>query len=270
MNKYLATDLDGTLLYPKLKYTYVSSENIKSLKIFDGNVIIVSGRNQLFVKKICKQLGIEETYVSCNGAVVSYKGKEIFLKYIDTNILNKIINHVKNTYKQYKIILFDNKGNLYSICDDYNRSTKMEQDYLKKHPKIGYKTNKNMNKIQKLIEQKDSITKINVVLAEEQKLELYNYLKDNNYNISYVICKGSLEITAPNISKGQSLKFLTDYMQLNPNDVYVAGDDKNDISMFETYKHSFLINHQDNLYLTDKVMFVVDKFKDIAKHIKEE
>ena len=68
MTKYLATDLDGTLFYPKLKSTYVSKENIEALKVFNKNVIIVSGRNQLFAKKICKFLSINETFIACNGA----------------------------------------------------------------------------------------------------------------------------------------------------------------------------------------------------------
>ena len=48
MIKLLATDLDGTLFYPKRKFTLMTRKNAKFLKDFynaGGKVMLVTGRN---------------------------------------------------------------------------------------------------------------------------------------------------------------------------------------------------------------------------------
>ena len=270
MNKYLATDLDGTLFFPKLKTTYVSKENINTLKKFNNNIIIVSGRNQLFIKKVCKFLSIDETYVACNGAVISYKGRQIYTNYINTKIANDIIQYVKKTYPIYKIILFDSNGKIYSLCDDINRAKLQEKHRAKNSPKTAYTTNKNANKINQLLSKDNTIIKLNIYLDDKEKIKLYDFLFSKEYDLSYALCKGSLEITGKNINKGIGLKYLTKYMNLDNNNVYVAGDDKNDLPMFENFNNSFLINHPDNNDLKNKVKYTLDKFKDIEYYLKEE
>lgn len=270
MTKYLATDLDGTLLYPKLKNNYMCKANIDALKVFNKNVIIVSGRNQLFAKKICNFLSIKETFIACNGAAICCEGKEIFLQHIDTAQLNELIDYVKKTYSKYTMILFDSKGNLYSICDDINRAIETEKKHLTNFPKIAYTTDKNIDTINELLSKENSIIKINVALDYDGKIELYNYLNSCNYDFTLAICNGSLEITARGINKGASLKRLTEYMKLSNDDVYVIGDDKNDLSMFNEYPNSFLINHDNNKDLHNKVKHVLDSFKDIKNYIKED
>ena len=270
MKKYLATDLDGTLLYPRLKYTYVAKENINVINKFDGNTIIVSGRNQSFVKKICKYLNIEETYIACNGACVSHKGKIILTQCIDTDLVNEIIDYVISNFDNYKIILFDTNGKLYSLSDNIEKVKQEEYEYNRQFPKISYKTNTNKSLIKKLLKQKQSIIKFTINLKDNKKIDLYNKLLEKNLPLSYAICKHALEITAKNVTKGDALNYLTNHMKLDSNDVYVIGDDKNDLSMFTNYKNSFLINHGDNLDLSNNVKYVLNKFKDITQYIKEE
>lgn len=58
MPKILATDLDGTLFYPKRRITMISKRNLKFIRDFvdNGNkLLIVSGRNVKFAKKVEKK-----------------------------------------------------------------------------------------------------------------------------------------------------------------------------------------------------------------------
>lgn len=270
MKKYLATDLDGTLLYPRLKYTLIPKVNINALKKFNDNIIIVSGRNQEFVTKICKYLNIEETYIACNGASIYYKGEPILTKHIDSALVKEIINYVTSRFDKYKIILFDTYGKLYSLSDNVEQSIQKEKEYFHKFPKLSYTTNTNIKDINNLLNTKESIIKFNIILTDKEKMDLYHHLSNIDLPLSYAICKHSLEITADNVTKGEALHFLTQHMNLDSNDVYVIGDDKNDLSMFLKYHNSFLVNHGDNLDLIPYVKHVLNNFKEITHYIKEE
>ena len=46
-------------------------------------------------------------------------------------------------------------------------------------------------------------------------------------------------------------------MNINEKDVYVVGDDKNDVSMFKEYKNSFLIKTDNNADLCNHVKYVL-------------
>ena len=268
--KYLATDLDGTLMKPLRKYSYVSKKNKDAIKGFKNNVIIVSGRNQPFVKNICKELGIKETFVACNGASIYLDGKEIFLATLNKNVVTTITEYVTKKFIDYKVIIFDTKGKLYSFSDNTQKSIEVEKDYRKRLPTTSYLTNKNMKKINELLRSENSITKMNVATSEENKKELYEYLKNIFPELSYSLCINSLEVTAKDCNKGSALVKLTNTMKLKNDDVYVIGDDNNDIAMFEQYKNSFLVKSNTNTHLNSKVLHVLESFKDIQNYIKEE
>ena len=69
MAKYIATDLDGTLLAPLDIQNLIPNANREIIKEFDGT-IICSGRNPSFIQGVCKELNLEENFVAFNGAVI--------------------------------------------------------------------------------------------------------------------------------------------------------------------------------------------------------
>ena len=65
MRKVLATDLDGTLFYPRRKISMIAKRNYRMLEghfAKQGKVVIVTGRNVPFSKKVAKKL-METTYI---------------------------------------------------------------------------------------------------------------------------------------------------------------------------------------------------------------
>lgn len=270
MTKYLATDLDGTLLHPTRKYSYVCKENKEAIKIFNENVIIVSGRNPKFIKNVCKEINIKETFVACNGASIYANGKELMSFPIDINIVNDIIKYTKDNFSDYTIILFDNHSNIYSITSDLEKSLSLEKEIKKRNPKTAYIANRNIKTINKLLQTPDSIIKLNVALNKVDKQKLFDYLKSNNYKLSYSICINSVEITDNNVNKGTSLLKLVNHLKLNHDDILVIGDDTNDLPMFELFKNSFLVKSKTNKHLEEKVSCILEKFKDISNKVEEQ
>lgn len=271
MIKYLATDLDGTLLFPKSKDNYVCEDNKEVLKLFDkDNIIIVSGRNPKFIKKVCKELAIKESFVACNGASIYLDGKEIFLSYIKTSIVNKLIEFVKSNSDNYSIILFDAFNNTYSICSNIDEATKQENYLKSQHPKLVTITNKDLNKINELLNKENSIIKVNFAIPYNQRLEMYDYIKKENIKVNPVICKNSLEIVNYGIDKGSSLIKLLDAMKINKDETCVIGDDNNDESMIKYFKNSFLISNGTNKSLESNAKYILNHFTDLKNYLKEE
>ena len=70
MIKALATDLDGTLFYPKRKLRLMRSKNVRFLKklISQGKkVILVTGRNRLVSSKVAELLSVVTGRLSLMG-----------------------------------------------------------------------------------------------------------------------------------------------------------------------------------------------------------
>lgn len=268
--KYLATDLDGTLLEPKLKHSYVSKENKDIVELFKKNVIIISGRNPLFVKKVCKELNIKETFVASNGSSIYLNGKEIVSLRHKKEFILRTIEYIKTHFNDYKIVVFDSSGKIYSISDDTEKNIAIERKYKKESPKTSYITIKNKQTIKRIINKDNEITKINIVMSEDKKKELCDYLSNIYPNLCYSISRHCLEITPAEGNKGDALIKLTKAMKLKNEDVYVIGDDYNDLSMFKCYHNSFLVKNEFNKELESQVLHPLNKFKDLKYYIKED
>ncbi|HOC80553.1 MAG TPA: HAD hydrolase family protein, partial [Bacilli bacterium] len=85
MKKIIATDLDGTLFYPKRRVRMISSRNKDFIRKYideGGKVIIVSGRNYFFSHKVVSVIDRPVDVLSCNSAYISCDGqiiRELFL-----------------------------------------------------------------------------------------------------------------------------------------------------------------------------------------------
>ena len=87
MNKLLATDLDGTLFYPKEKKRMIEDDNLKVLRDFadEGNeVVIISGRSLNYCLKVKKRVNRNVGLICFNGSLVY---KDAWGKQRDSSII---------------------------------------------------------------------------------------------------------------------------------------------------------------------------------------
>lgn len=59
---------------------------------------------------------------------------------------------------------------------------------------------------------------------------------------SYISDVNCMDFMPKHVSKGASLKYLLDHLQIQPEEVACAGDSFNDVSMFELVPHSFVMS----------------------------
>ena len=171
MAKYIATDLDGTLLAPLDIQNLIPNANREIIKEFDGT-IICSGRNPSFIQGVCKELNLEENFVAFNGAVIYKNGKQILKKKLDKEIINRIIDFVKEKYDFYVIFLMSDDSKIYTLNSNKEERQKVEEQEVIDFPRHRYISIKDEDEIYELINENKHIVKLNIILNPIQAIKV--------------------------------------------------------------------------------------------------
>lgn len=205
--KILASDFDNTL--------YVSDEdvlmkNVQSIKKFvsEGNLFcIVTGRSYTGIKVLLNKYSVPYNYLICED------GAKIFNN-MDYAIYTKLIP--KN-----KVILIKETipNSYYYYLDD------------------GYNKTENINDcVRVAIEYKNRDDALKLLDEIKNKVSVFGYLSSFHINI-----------TDCNVNKKMALKILCDLEELNINNLYVIGDDVNDLEMLNEFPSAIMSGHTDDL-----------------------
>jgi len=262
MVRVIATDLDGTLLRPKKKYSLVEKENKKYIKDFYGDIVLVSGRTPKFCAKICKCLKIHHNFIALNGAVIVKEGKVIYRQSMKKTSLINLIDFIKQNYNNFEILIMDKYDKIYSYSSKSKMSSKL------KHLKHAVKNGKLHDKI---ITGNKKAKKILTDHTEIYKIIIYSDCSDDMHNLishkfkdhfSFFPSDHSIEISPIGTNKGEALQYLINTTKVKKDEVYVVGDGSNDISMFDLFKNSFAIENAPN-YVKIKAKHTISKFSDL-------
>lgn len=252
MIKLIATDLDGTLFYPKKKIKLLIKKNIKFLKnyIESGNrVILVSGRNFHIVERIKRKLKNNVDMLACNGSAL-YKDGEVIedspmshddvKRLYDDNLENKnIISWIYMTDK-HNMILVPNKMNWFlTIC--YRIGMLFQFGYRgsylfgKKH---FFKMLDNHEvKIYKAM----CIFGLGEKGIKKAALEYPKLLEKYGNVFEMYQSHESIELMNKGVNKATSLLKYIDRINLDIDEVAVVGDSGNDVPLFQVFPNSFVM-----------------------------
>ena len=112
--KVIATDLDGTLFYPKRRVRMIDTNNKLFLRKFidnGGRVVLVSGRNIRYLEKVKRKLKRPVDAIGCNGAFIKVDDKFIKKSPMNNQRLLKVLGEMN---KRYKI------AGVFLMCEEYN------------------------------------------------------------------------------------------------------------------------------------------------------
>ncbi|MGM9874143.1 MAG: HAD-IIB family hydrolase [Bacilli bacterium] len=253
MSKLLATDLDGTLFYPKNISRCIPKKNVKFLRKFidEGNkVVVVSSRSSFFTKKLSVEIDRPIDFLNCSSAEIISDGKVIRSKTIPNNVLKKILDEIDEKFKPAAFLLTSKKYPII-IKDLHRKSTFFKCFYgLYEWFQFSYREDYLLN---------NDIFDEEVANGEIYKVMIFYGLRRKNGEISKEINKiirsdypeiesswSSIlnELTPKDCSKGEGLEYYCNAKGIDPKDVYVVGDSGNDISMFNSFhENSFAMKH---------------------------
>ena len=205
--KLFVTDYDNTLFIDDVSIL----ENIKMIKELQKNnfyVVISTGRSLPSIKEKIKEYNIPFDYLTCaDGSIIYDKNNEIIKFYeIKKDIINEIINYKNQiTHEEIQISYENGYSNLLDL------SKKISGINIVIHNStITDKTNSLFNDL-------------------KTKFPSYNYLVYNHDPYSFYCIKQK------NVSKAKGIEFLSEYLNIKRENIYVIGDSDNDLEMLIEY-----------------------------------
>ena len=265
MVRVITTDLDGTLLKPKKKFSLVEKENKKFIKEFYGDIVLCSGRNAKFCAKICNKLKIEHNFIALNGAIIVKNGNVIYSQSIKKTNLISLFNCLKDNYNNYEFLIFDKYDKITSYSTLKKSKAKLKN--FKQHLKNGRLHNKikvSNKTTEKYLNDKTPIYKALIYSEKAEAIGNFLFSKYNEH-FEFFISDHSIEISPKGVNKGKALKHLISTTNVKDDEVFVVGDGINDLSLFENFENSFLVTNEKN-HLKIKTKYKIEKFSDLKKH----
>lgn len=249
--KLLAIDLDGTLFYPKRKKTLISTKNLKFIREFlalGNKVVLVTSRNQKFAEMTAETIGYPLDLICTNGAQIILNGKLIQDIYFAKHEALKVYEELSAIMTPLSWFLDTNK---YRNMMYINTNSKPLQKFFEYYYKFQgiYREDYYADKELFLKELKEGhvyrlLMYFGIRKKNHKKARLLNkFIRDNYPDLESSWIGSMIELAPRQINKGNSLKYLINQINFNPENVYVAGDSGNDISMFKAFQNSFVMKH---------------------------
>ena len=247
MIKLIASDLDGTIIDGSNSISKDNLKAIDSLRKENIPLVICTGKTYALSKDVCKNLHARFGIFGNGSQIVDLStGNEILSKYLSLSeikacysIIQKYDLHV-HAYTETSIItpkllymdlrnsiLFPDKVNI-KIVDSVLDYAKAEKEPILK---LIVSSTSSLLKVKEELEKATNLNIIHIT-----KTGIY---KDNVINKEYEY----LDISPLNATKGNALQVLSNYLDVQKDDILSIGDNINDIDMFKVSNISVVVNN---------------------------
>lgn len=267
--KAFATDLDGTLLYKN----EISQSNLKAIRMLKQSGVIpifVTGRIYTSALYYAQKHDLNIPIIGCNGAVVAnVEGEIISYSPIEDEISLKIAELCDKNDLYYH---FYDLNTFYSRVMRTNRikhlTRSMDEDILFQVEMLF--SDKAINTA---LERGRGIAKFVINTSEDKVEEIFSGLDLGKIEITKS-GPNSVEIMRSGITKYKGLEVLSNYCDINVNQIAAIGDYNNDIPMIENTGFGIAMEnaldsvkeHADYITLSN----VDDGVAEAIKHLYEE
>ncbi len=276
MPKVIATDLDGTLFYPKKTFRMISSYNIEFLRKFidSGNrVVIVSGRNHFFSDKVVAKINRPVDIIGCNSAFIKIDNQVVKETFFEKGRIQEILKEISKEFHPSAYFIMSKKENFVFNKTGASRMIKPAYFLYYLFQGVYREPYRQDDKVFLQELEKGEIYKIMVFVGVGKKrkkraLEMNKIIREKyGSEIESSWIGEFLELTPKDCSKANGIKFYLDYLKINHDNVMVVGDSGNDISMFNEFsEHSFCMEHSSPT-VQKYAKHVIRRFSDLEKFV---
>ena len=276
MNKVIATDLDGTLFYPKRRIKMITKDNLRFAREHidkGGRLVLVSGRNSTYLQKVQEKINRPVDMIGCNSAFIVANGEYIKNVTFEPKTIIRILKEIDETYHPRGYLVMSNEGHFISY-----------QKFDTLFYRIGYALwNAFEGAYKEPFEVNTELFKKILESGKARKIMVFFGIGQKNIARSKEANKGIrekyqnelesswsnefIELSPFGCSKSEGLKYYLDYLKINHSDIYVVGDSGNDISMFNSFpENSFCMSHA-SLSVSKYAKHTLKRFADLEKYI---
>lgn len=279
MGKLIATDLDGTLFYPKKRIYMIKRKSLRFLRNHidnGGKLVLVSGRNSEYLQKVVRRINRPVDVIGCNASFIISDGKLIRNVGFNIDKTKDVLKKIEEEF-QTKGMFIMSEDNRFVIREKFHsliyRMVYQIWNFFQgvyKEPstvsKEQYNEIINSGKAKKIMVF-FGVGRKNVLRSKEANKiirEKYGDVVEGSWSNEFI------ELSPAGCSKSEGLKYYLEYHKINHSDVYVVGDSGNDISMFEEFhENSFCMSHA-SLSVSKYAKHVIKHFSDLEKFIEQE
>lgn len=237
-NKYkiVFIDIDGTLVNDEKQIPKENIEIIKKLKTKGIEVVLASGRPYHSIEKYSNIVGARPYIIGSNGGVVvNYEDNKILYNAnIEKNLALEVLKFIKENNLYTAITMSGNlvlEKEMYSLTKE-NRDELIVVNSLEEYLK---NTNESIikfsimsdNKEDLQIAREELINKFNITITNVDTFVIPNKYRKAGKN-PYI-----MDVMKEYVNKGEAIKKLCKYLNLNTQEAIIFGDGLNDIEMFE-------------------------------------
>lgn len=248
MIKLLISDLDGTFLMRKpVDGKVVSKENFDAMMRFrekGGTFVTASGRHHEFSYSLMDELGFKFDMIGTNGATLIHNDALLEHNHSPRHVVRKVVEElIKDEYKNHLEVI----GVDLSFTYLFGRGDAWAKDIFRELEKDGTIGGvSDMPLLEWLNNRKlPDITHLSVMIKDPSRLhEWIAYLRDkfDRYFDIYASGETYIDLMRPGINKGHGVRSIRALYGLEEHEIAVVGDNQNDISMFFTTPHSYVMS----------------------------
>ena len=235
MIKFIATDMDGTLLNSNNEIHADFYPMFQSLKEKDIIFAAASGRQYYNLLERFKDIKDDMMFIAENGTFVVYKGKELIVNSLEKDIAKELIEIGRTIPNSYVILCGKNSAYIESHDE---RLIKQTAKYYER-----YKIVEDLTSID------DDILKVTICDFNGSENNSNNYFDEYRDKVQITVSGEIwLDIVAKGINKGVAINEIQNLLNIDYKETMVFGDYLNDLEMMSSAYHSYaMANAHDTL-----------------------
>ena len=238
-NSLLATDMDYTLLMPGQD---VSPENVRAVKALRANGVaftLATGRSSYLVGKYAQDLEIDIPIITGNGGALydpvtkrDLMSKDFTEEKFRSLMTSMLERKIDATIYSVSGIYFSPYSTRRAFCEDYNAGMTEEN----KIPLKGFDGNDLAN---------DVIPSFNKFLLIGPPEDFVEELKADGNLTVVSSAPGFYDVMTADVSKGDAMLELADYLGIPRKNTFASGDSENDITLLESASYGIAMADSD-------------------------
>ena len=228
MIKFIASDMDGTLLNSKGKIDERVYELISKLKSKGILFAAASGRSCSQLSDNFKNVKVDMLFIAHNGAVI--KSKESNKIIYSNQISKENVDRIAKLNSRINADLFLSGADTAYMVEPSENLLREFNDYGVNHLVVN-----SINKID------EPIYKLTYYVANGDTAEAVEYLRENLGEDLELVLSGEqwIDIMNKGVSKGKAIGIMQERLGIDSKKTMVFGDYYNDVEMFKKAHHSY-------------------------------
>lgn len=233
--KLIALDIDGTLLDDGGNISPNTNSKLKELIEKGVHIVLATGRTHQSADNLQKRLSLDVPIISYNGGKVTIPSRgEIFDSKIPAKDALKIIEYAEENNVYAKVYIDD----VMYISEEDQVSINFAKNHGIDYSAIG--------KLSSNIQQ--DVSMIVFIEKNEGLNDIETLFGDMNVSITRSMPQ-AYEFMAKGITKGSSLKILSDYLGINREEILAVGNALNDLEMLKFAGLGIAMKNSDHVLL---------------------